>query len=568
MGGPHLMLSNEHAETLPPPYRPERVRAPGRRERQEAGIAALIELAEASSQAASLTPLTPLEHDHVAPSRAFHQRPVGSVRDLRSSHGDPRRWRQGHVPARQVRDRPLTAALAPQYEIPRVTFRTRRAFAIIPMTMIAAGSALLHRAGLGGWSAGDLLMYVIWGVSLSFVLTQFLLSWWQRPFQVTGRQAMHLSRLRVVAVVPCYNEDPSILDRTIYSLFRQTRPLSHVVVVDDGSKVDYRRIRSWWQANRPSGTEFAWIRQRNAGKKHAQAAAFRAVPDADIYATMDSDSALDSRAIEEGLKPFADRAIVSVAGLEMAYNFTANLLTRAIGARSLAFQLFTMSAQSRARGHVIINPGAFSMYRGWLIHRVLPAYLGETFFGTPVTLGDDTALTLYALMHGRAVHQPTAVSMPVYPETLSHHLRQWTRWMRASTIRTLWRLRYLRLTSYAWWFVLYQQYAFFASVAASMAVPLAWPASRNLVLASAAALAIWPLAVAVRLVTIRRSDLRWPTWLASVLLLPMAALWYLLVLRQIRFYGMATCHRQGWVTRSKVEVTAGEEPRLAIGGAW
>ena len=30
---------------------------------------------------------------------------------------------------------------------------------------------------------------------------------------------------------------------------------------------------------------------------------------------------------------------------------------------------------------------------------------------------------------------------------------------------------------------------------------------------------------------------------------------YLLVLRQIRYYGMATCHRQGWVTRTKVEVT-------------
>jgi hyaluronan synthase len=145
--------------------------------------------------------------------------------------------------------------------------------------------------------------------------------------------------------------------------------------------------------------------------------------------------------------------------------------------------------------------------------------------------------------------------MPVYPETLSHHLRQWTRWMRASTIRTLWRMRYLRIRSYAWWFVVYQQYAFFASAAVSLAVPFAWPATRNLVLASSLALVAWPLAVALRLVTVSRSDLRWPTWLASTTLLPFAALWYLLVLRQIRFYGMATCHRQGWVTRKKVEVT-------------
>ena len=39
-----------------------------------------------------------------------------------------------------------------------------------------------------------------------------------------------------------------------------------------------------------------------------------------------------------------------------------------------------------------------------------------------------------------------------------------------------------------------------------------------------------------------------------------AALWYLLVLRQIRFYGMATCHRQGWITRKKVEVTLSGPP--------
>ncbi len=426
--------------------------------------------------------------------------------------------------------------------------------AIIPIALLVSGSVFLHRTALGHWSLAEGRMYLLWLISLGFVLAQFLLSWAQRPFTVTDAQNDKLARLRVAAVVPCYNEDPAILDRTIYALFSQTRPLDWVIVVDDGSTAEYGDVRAHWQAHR-SATEFIWIRQDNKGKKHAQAAAFRAVPQADIYATMDSDSALERRAIEEGLKPFASRDVVSVAGLEMAYNLTTNLLTRAIGMRSLAFQLFTMSAQSVAGGNVIINPGAFSLYRAWLIHRVLPAYLGETFFGVPVTLGDDTALSMYALMHGRAVHQPTAVSMPVYPETLSHHLRQWTRWMRASTIRTLWRIRYLRPRSYAWWFVVYQQYSFYASAAVSLAVPLAWPATRNLVFASAVALVVWPLAVALRLATVRRSDLRWYSWLASTALLPFAALWYLVVLRQIRFYGMATCHRQGWVTRKKVEVT-------------
>jgi hypothetical protein len=38
-----------------------------------------------------------------------------------------------------------------------------------------------------------------------------------------------------------------------------------------------------------------------------------------------------------------------------------------------------------------------------------------------------------------------------------------------------------------------------------------------------------------------------------------AALWYLVILRQIRFYGIATCARQHWVTREKVEVKIRED---------
>ena len=107
-------------------------------------------------------------------------------------------------------------------------------------------------------------------------------------------------------------------------------------------------MREWWEAHSPPGVRFTWVRQANAGKKHAQSVTFTSDPQADIFVTIDSDSALDSRAIEEGLKPFADPGIVSVAGLETAINYGANLLTRAIAARSIAFQLFAMSEIGRA----------------------------------------------------------------------------------------------------------------------------------------------------------------------------------------------------------------------------
>jgi hyaluronan synthase len=132
---------------------------------------------------------------------------------------------------------------------------------------------------------------------------------------------------------------------------------------------------------------------------------------------------------------------------------------------------------------------------------------------------------MFALCRGRAVHQPSAVSLPVYPETVSHHLRQWTRWMRASTIRTFWRIRYLPILSYGWLYMVYTLWAFFTSVAITIVIPLAWPATRNLAIASGIALIAWPCAIAVRIATVRRSDQRWYGKLTGVLLLlPAAAL--------------------------------------------
>jgi hypothetical protein len=73
-------------------------------------------------------------------------------------------------------------------------------------------------------------------------------------------------------------------------------------------------------------------------------------------------------------------------------------------------------------------------------------------------------------------------------------------------------------------------------------------------LGAAGGLLAWPMILSCRLACLSRSDLRWWQTAAGVALMPLAALWYLVVLRQLRYYGIATCSRQGWVTRNKVEV--------------
>ena len=428
---------------------------------------------------------------------------------------------------------------------PEITFHSRRWLVVIPLALLALASLILHRRLIAAHHV-PLAAAVVWAMALGAVTFQVLAAWLGRPYTAEPPPG------RVTVVIPCYNEDKDYLESVLESLRAQTRPPDAVVVCDDGStKVSYDGLHGAYP-------EVTWLWQENRGKKHAQAACVMAEPAADYYVMIDSDSAVERSGILNGLRPFADKRVMAVAGVEWASNYSKNILTRAIGARSLAFQLFAMSSQSTAWGNVLIAPGAFSIYRGSVIREALPAYLGETFAGVDVTLGDDTMLTLFALMRGRVVQQPTAVAFPAYPEKLSHHLRQWIRWMRTSTIRQVWRLKYLPITKYGWWFSTWQLGAFTAGVAASVLVIVAWPASVSLLLGSLTGLVLWPLILATRLACLTRSDQSAWSVLGGIALMPFAGLWYLLVLRQIRFYGIATCGKQGWVTRQKVEVRLNE----------
>lgn len=444
------------------------------------------------------------------------------------------------VPTRKVA--PVVAASgARRAPAPEITYKPRRYLLLVPLALLGVWSALAHARLLAEAHHTPVVALAVWGVTLATVAAQIVLSWMGRPYICDEPPG-----LRCAVVIPAFNEDLAYLRRVLDSLRVQSRKADVIIVVDDGStKVDYTPLIALYP-------EVTFTRvDPNQGKKHAQVTGWDLDVDADVVCTIDSDSALDRHALGEALRPFTDERVAGVAGVEWAWNFDRNLLTRAIGARSVAFQLFAMSSQSAARGNVLIAPGAFSLFRADVLREGAAAYLGETFCGMPVILGDDTMLTLQALMRGRVVQQPTAVAFPAYPETLSHHLRQWIRWMRASTIRQIWRLRYLPIASYGWWFSMWQVGAFTAGIALTFYIPIAWPSTERLLGAIVIGIVVWPLVLSARLLCLTRSDQSAWSLAYGVALMPFAALWYLLVLRWLRFYGIATIAHQGWVTRIK-----------------
>ena len=431
-------------------------------------------------------------------------------------------------------------------------FRQRWTGGVFLLAAAASIVGLARHIGFIGSFAGYRPLMIIWTVAFGFSVIQWLLSLADMPWRISRADYMALRPLTVVVNVPVYNEEPATLDRCLYSLARQTRPPDRVEIVDDGSDVDYTQLREHWHGWH-GATEFRWIRRNvNMGKKHVQAVTFAGR--ADIFVTVDSDTALERRAIAEGIKPFRNPKVMSVAGIELAFNSTVNWLTRTVSARSLYFQIVACGAQS-VLGDVLVNRGAYALYRSTLVKEFIPAYLNETFLGRPVSLGDDAALTLFAQVRGRAVQQPTAFALTMYPEKLSHHFRQWIRWMRGSTIRNCWRIRYLPVWSYGWWFTIIGLYTFVTSTLGAVLILVTLPQSSRLAVAALVAMIAWSYLTVLRVLCVRRSDES--AWFRFITMLsfPAAMLWATFVLRPLRYYGIATCMKQSWTTRTEgVEV--------------
>lgn len=443
------------------------------------------------------------------------------------------------------------------------TMHRRGVLAAAALTLAAATAwAVQHVVHATAWGDGQpARLAAVWVITFLLLATQTIMYLAERPHRATPRQRRQLDTLHVAVLVPAYNEDPGYMRLCLTSLLRQTRRPDSVHVVDDGSTTgDYAAVRRWWiTAAAAAGIATSWQRTPNGGKRHAQATAAAAAPDdVDVFVTVDSDSHLAPNALDEVLQPFARPAVQSVAGVVVASNVNKNLLTRVTDLWFVTGQLTDRSALS-AMGSVLVNSGPLAAYRAGVVRDNLGSYLGETFMGRPVAFSDDSLLTLFALLRGRCVQQTSAVVFTAMPERPGHLLRMYLRWMRGSTIRSIWRLRYLPLGGWAYW-----AHALRWAQLALATVVLGWLLLLDPLLHGRtpppAMLAIPPLiayAQGLRYLALARTDVPARSRITTWLLMPAAVAWAWLVLRPVRWYGMATCARTGWGTR-----TAGAEVAL------
>lgn len=303
--------------------------------------------------------------------------------------------------------------------------------------------AMLATVGLSYWLVrritttihGDMDAWLTWVFNAMFLLVvlQLVLALCNRRIVGDNEQR------RLAVLIPLYNEDPSVVSYMLRALLHQSNLPHEVHVVDDSSTTgSYDDQREWFlRATKEAGIISTWTRTKNQGKRHAQVEAFRNMQEAEFFVTVDSDSALDYRALEEIARPFHDPKVTSVAGVILAQNNTSNLLARITDLIFVSQQLVDRSAMSSI-GAVLVNSGGLAAYRRSVLTDTIDLYLSEEYLGRHVEFSDDSMLTLFALLKGKTVQQPTAFALAFMPDNFSHHYRQQVRWFRGSFIRGLW----------------------------------------------------------------------------------------------------------------------------------
>jgi N-acetylglucosaminyltransferase len=299
--------------------------------------------------------------------------------------------------------------------------------------------------------ADQLVVVALRVVFLAYITLVLLHSSLERVYALRSRRQRRARPTRAPApvawpavdvVIPCFGEDPPLLEACCRSVAGQDYPgTMRVWLVDDGS-----RNRTALLAVYERWAERGWdvrLLDRNLGKRAAQDVAVRRGT-GELVVLMDSDTVLAPDAIRQAAAAFADDQVGAVSGSVGVLNAPTNLLTRLIHHRyRLRFQV-----ERPAQGFftsLLCCSGPFAVYRRRLLAELWQRYLGQTFAGVRCTNGDDLHLTNLVLATGHQVlFEPRAIASTSVPRSLGQYLRQQLRWNRSFYRELRWTVHGIR----------------------------------------------------------------------------------------------------------------------------
>jgi hyaluronan synthase len=246
---------------------------------------------------------------------------------------------------------------------------------------------------------------------------------------------------RIAVIIPCYNENPALLRRSVESVMAADGD-KRVYIIDDGSTNGGLPALQALAAEHGIALH---VFPQNRGKREAlHHAVTRMIDDADFVVTIDSDTVLDADALVRVVEPLKDPKVAAATGDVRLLNEHQNALTRMIGAYYWIGLNVYKKAQS-ALGMVVCCSGCLAAYRADVLKANIGRFIRQEFFGERCTHSEDRHLTNLVLQRDYdVVFVPQAISWTETPATVKGFLKQQQRWKRGYTRECLYTL------SYAW----------------------------------------------------------------------------------------------------------------------
>lgn len=436
--------------------------------------------------------------------------------------------------------------------------RTRRNGSIL-VTVVAVVAA-----GLFGWRhaleiLGQQVTNLKLIVAVSFVSMLFttVVPYFQRDVRLKPGRISALAGLRVCAIVPAHNEDPAMFLAMLRSIGRQTRLPQRLHVVENGYPDEKLRgvFDRWYATECPAALTAVYSLNLPAGKREAQALAFDADPDADVFMTIDSDVELGAPdALLRGLIPFADPRVMSVCGFLLGSNWNKNMWARLVDLSFICSFLNGRASYSMLSS-VAVNTGGLAFYRASVVRKYLHHYMSHRIFGRQMQYGDDAMMTRYSLLEGATLFQRGCWGFTLHPENRKHLAKQRVRWHRSFFWGNLWLLRTFSPWRAVWWLTLWQFLSFVWFTAALPLVIVVYPVQTGrFAWMFVAAFTFVSYLTGLPYLTVRRPDQRFRQQVWVWLLAPLSSLLNLYIGWWLRYVGLFTCLKTGWSTRAQVEV--------------
>jgi cellulose synthase/poly-beta-1,6-N-acetylglucosamine synthase-like glycosyltransferase len=247
---------------------------------------------------------------------------------------------------------------------------------------------------------------------------------------------------KIAVLIPCYNESPELVERSIRSVV-EAEGEKQVIVIDDGST---NGVQSRLLELAEEIGIVVHLFPENRGKREALFVAVKTLLDDDVefVVTIDSDTTLEPDALVRVVEPLKDACIGASTGNVLLLNERQNLLTRMIGTYYWVGLNVYKQAQSVIRS-VVCCSGCLAAYRAPLLRSLIDEFATQRFLGESCTHSEDRHLTNLVLKNGYdVVYVGEAISWTETPATVRGFLRQQRRWKRGYIRESIYTL------SYAW----------------------------------------------------------------------------------------------------------------------